>query len=380
MAWSFWEKETWLNKYDIIIVGAGFVGLWTAYKLKLKEPHLKIAIIEKGVLPTGASTKNAGFSCFGSVSELMHDVALMGESAMLKVVEMRYKGLKEINATFPQHSIDYHNLGGYELFSTTGKYPIDRLRGDIYYLNNLMSSMLGLTHTFHETSEKIAEFGFQHVAALAFSPSEGQLHPAKLVQLLLQMIQKLGVILFLNTTVEKIESNEKEVFIQTDQLGELKSNRLIVCTNGFAKKLLPSLDVHPTRGQVFVTAPIPNLKVRGTFHFDEGYYYFRNVGNQLLLGGARNKAFETEITDVFDTTDTIQDALESFMMEYILPAGSPHPTIESRWSGIMGMGAIKQPIIKEVQPNVFCAVRMSGMGVSISPIVAAELTEMVLNG
>ena len=202
MAWSFWEKETWLNKYDIIIVGAGFVGLWTAYKLKLKEPHLKIAIIEKGVLPTGASTKNAGFSCFGSVSELMHDVALMGESAMLKVVEMRYKGLKEINATFPQHSIDYHNLGGYELFSTTGKYPIDRLRGDIYYLNNLMSSMLGLTHTFHETSEKIAEFGFQHVAALAFSPSEGQLHPAKLVQNLQQMVQQLGVTIFFKTTVE----------------------------------------------------------------------------------------------------------------------------------------------------------------------------------
>jgi hypothetical protein len=99
-----------------------------------------------------------------------------------------------------------------------------------------------------------------------------------------------------------------------------------------------------------------------------------------LLGGARNKAFEAEHTDVMETSTAIQNALESFMMEYILPAGSPHPTIESRWSGIMGMGAIKQPIIKEVQPNVFCAVRMSGMGVSISPIVAAELTEMVLNG
>ena len=380
MAWSFWEKEAWLNKYDIIIVGAGFVGLWTAYKLKLKEPHLKIAVVEKGVLPTGASTKNAGFSCFGSVSELMHDVALMGESAMLKVVEMRYKGLKEINATFPQHSIDYHNLGGYELFSNAGNYPIDHLRGDIYYLNNLLHTTLGLTHTFHETSEKIAEFGFQHITALAFSPSEGQLQPAKLVQLLLQMIQKLGVILFFNTTVEKMESNGNDVFLQTNPLGELHANRVLVCTNGFAKKLLPSLDVHPARGQVFITAPIPNLKVKGTFHFDEGFYYFRNVGNRLLLGGARNKAFEAEHTDVMETSTTIQDALESFMMEYVLPAGSPTPTIESRWSGIMGMGAIKQPIIKEVQPNIFCAVRMSGMGVSISPIVAAELTEMLLNG
>lgn len=380
MAWSFWEKEAWLNRYDVIIIGAGFVGLWTAYKLKLKEPNLKIAIVERGVLPTGASTKNAGFSCFGSVSELMHDVALMGESAMLNVVEMRYKGLKEINAIFPQHSIDYHNLGGYELFSTKENYPIDHLRSDIYYLNNLLSTRLGLTHTFHETSEKIAEFGFQHTSALAFSPSEGQLQPAKLVKALEQMIQKMGVNLFFNTTVEKIESNGNNVIIETDKLGELQANRVIVCTNGFAKKLLPSLEVYPARGQVFITEPMHNLKVKGTFHFDEGYYYFRNVGNRLLLGGARNKAFEAENTDVIETSETIQNALESFMMEYILPAGSPQPTIETRWSGIMGMGPIKQPIIKEIQPNVFCAVRMSGMGVSIAPIVASNLTEMVLNG
>jgi hypothetical protein len=43
----------------------------------------------------------------------------------------------------------------------------------------------------------------------------------------------------------------------------------------------------------------------------------------------------------------------------------------------MGMGKIKKPIIQEVQPNIFCAVRMSGMGVAIAPIVAERVVKMM---
>jgi len=64
-------------------------------------------------------------------------------------------------------------------------------------------------------------------------------------------------------------------------------------------------------------------------------------------------------------------------MKRILPKGSKKPKIELRWSGTMGMGEIKKPIIKEVQPNVYCAVRMSGMGVAIAPIVAQRAVELM---
>jgi len=377
MGWSFWEKDTWLQQNDIVIIGAGFVGLWTAYKLKMKYPDLKITILEKGIIPTGASTRNAGFSCFGSVSELMYDVALMGESTMLDVVDMRYRGLKQINETFKAEQIDYHNWGGYELFGKNEQYPVARLKDDIYYLNNLLFKVLGLRHTFHETSEKIGEFGFQNIEALAFSPTEGQLHPGKLVKALQNVVQEKGVNILYNITVEDFESNKSGVIINTNCVGELKANQLIICTNAFTKNLIPNLDVEPARGQVFITEPIPGLQIKGTFHFDEGYYYFRNLGNRLLLGGARNKAFEEENTDVFLTTSTIQDALESFMMQTILPTGSKMPEIEMRWSGIMGVGKVKQPIIQELQPNVFCAVRMSGMGVSIAPEVADRVIQVI---
>ena len=97
----------------------------------------------------------------------------------------------------------------------------------------------------------------------------------------------------------------------------------------------------------------------------------------MLLGGARNKDFKNEKTYSLETSSTIQKELEQFMMQRILPKGSKKPKIALRWSGTMGIGKIKKPIIQEVQSNVYCAVRMSGMGVAIAPIVAQKAIKLM---
>jgi glycine/D-amino acid oxidase-like deaminating enzyme len=383
MAISVWEKETYYAPKDVVIVGCGFVGLWTAYELIHKYPKLKITILEKGTIPSGASTRNAGFSCFGSVSELMFDVELMGEATMLETVKMRYQGLQRIQAVFDKKVMDYEGNGGYELIEKNGSYPIERLNDDIAYLNKILAPVLGIGNKkssapiYKDVSNKISQFGFQQIQALAYSPYEGQLHSAKLVIALQQAVQAKGVQILFNTEVKKFKSHSGGVSIQTNLEGDLETKQIVICTNGFAKTLLPKLDVVPARGQVFVTAPIPDFRLKGTFHFDEGYYYFRNVGDRLLLGGARNKAFAAEKTTSLETTKLIQDTLEQFMMKRILPKGSKKPKIEMRWSGVMAMGKEKKPIIQEVQPNVYCAVRMNGMGVAIAPIVAQKAVKLM---
>jgi gamma-glutamylputrescine oxidase len=383
MAISVWEKETYYAPKDVVIIGCGFVGLWTAYELIHKYPKLKITILEKGTIPSGASTRNAGFSCFGSVSELMFDVELMGEATMLETVKMRYQGLQRIQAVFDKKVMDYEGNGGYELIEKNGSYPIERLNDDINYLNKILAPVLGIgtkkggAPIYKDVSNKINQFGFQQIQALAYSPYEGQLHSAKLVIALQQAVQAKGVQILFNTEVKKFKSHSGGVSIQTNLEGDLEAKQMVICTNGFAKTLLPKLDVVPARGQVFVTAPIPDFRLKGTFHFDEGYYYFRNVGDRLLLGGARNKAFAAEKTTSLETTKLIQDTLEQFMMKRILPKGSKKPKIEMRWSGVMGMGKEKKPIIQEVQPNVYCAVRMNGMGVAIAPIVAQKAVKLM---
>jgi len=71
---SYWEKDVYFDKIDVVIIGSGIVGLTAALRLKQKESKLKIVVLERGLFPDGASNRNAGFACFGSPSELLEDL------------------------------------------------------------------------------------------------------------------------------------------------------------------------------------------------------------------------------------------------------------------------------------------------------------------
>ncbi len=105
--------------------------------------------------------------------------------------------------------------------------------------------------------------------------------------------------------------------------------------------------------------------------------FFRNLNNRVLLGGARNKAFADEQTTDLNTSAFIQTELERYLNEIILPTNTEPYTIEHRWSGIMGMGAEKMPVVKKIEPGLFCALGMGGMGVAVAPIVGQKITQLM---
>ena len=372
---SIWEQETYFKNQDIIIIGTGFVGLWTALALVKKNPLQKILIVDQGIIPTGASTRNAGFACFGSISELISDNKKLGEDTMLQIVEKRFKGIEKIKKYFPKSIIDYKNWGGYELF-THKQYTTHTLQHDIQYMNNLLYNTIKKKNVFQLTNDKISQFQFRQIKNLVFNPYEGQLHSAKLLEALTQEAVSKGIKIMQNIQIKKIHHYTNEVMLACKQDIVLKTKRVIICTNAFAKQLIPTLDIIPARGQVLLTESIPNLPLKGTFHFDEGYYYFRNLDNRVLLGGARNIDFKAEQTQAFNTTDKIQQTLENFLYNTILPKNI-RPKIAMRWSGIMAMGSEKKPIVKKINDQIIIAVRMNGMGVAIAPIIGEEVAEMM---
>ena len=371
---SVWEKESFYAPKDIIIVGSGLVGLWSAYSLKKQNPKLSIAIIDRGIIPTGASTRNAGFACFGSVTELQDDFKNMGEEKTLELVSMRYKGLQKIRKVLDEKVIDFELCGGYELISEKSNPGQEALEETVNTINKQLKGVIKTSQTFKFSDKKISEFGFKNIAHLLENKLEGYLHSGKLCQVLLQMVQSMGVLVFNGVEVTHFEKIVDKMVVYTKQQVRFTAGRILVCTNAF-KELLPKLDIVPARGQVLLTTPINGLKFNGTFHFDEGYYYFRNLGNRVLLGGARNKAFKEEATTEMTITDTIQKELERFLSTHILP-GKEY-AITDRWSGIMGMGTEKMPIVKEVAPHVYCAVRLSGMGVALAPIIGEQVADMM---
>ncbi|HCL82961.1 MAG TPA: FAD-dependent oxidoreductase [Chitinophagaceae bacterium] len=372
---SIWESESFFSPRDFIILGSGFTGLWAAYYLKKRYPGKTVLILERGLIPSGASSRNAGFACFGSFTELLSDTQKLGETEMMELVESRFKGLEQIRKKFSSRQIDYENLGGYELVSPEKFRDVDSLRTGIDEMNSRLKKITGIPKTFRLNDSKIKTFGLGGSHHLIENKLEGQLHSGKLLEALCQLVHSMGVSILTQVEVKKMETQPDGVRMETNLPVSFQAEQVLVCTNAFAKSLLPELDVVPARGQILLTEPIEGLKIKGTFHYDEGFYYFRNLGRRLLLGGARNHFFTEEETFSTDTSEPVQQELEKFLKEIILP-GIPY-RVSLRWSGTMAVGKEKKPIVQKISERVFCAVRMSGMGVALAPRLGKKAAAMM---
>lgn len=366
---SIWELDTFYRKRNIIIIGAGFSGLWTAVAIKEKYPEKSVLIVERNAIPLGASTRNAGFACFGSLTEIIADSEKMGWAKTLQLVKMRFDGLQKIQHYFKNDEIDFELEGGYEIVNT--EEPL----AHIDLVNEKLKTITGLDKTYSLKQDKIQEFGLGKSEFLIENPCEGSLHSGKLLQKLLEKCHELKVEFLFGTEVLKIEERAEDVEVYLSGDISVKAEKVIYCTNAFTSKFLEKENIVPARGQVLLTEPIDGLKLKGTFHYDEGYYYFRNLGNRILLGGGRNQDFKTEETAAFETTEFLQNHLENFLKEVILPYKDFK--IALRWSGIMAMGPEKTPVVKQVSDRQFCAVRLSGMGVALAPKIGEMIAEMI---
>ena len=212
---------------------------------------------------------------------------------------------------------------------------------------------------------------------MIFNRLEGQLHPGKMMQNLWKYARQIGVDIVTGIEVERVEPGASGVSIQTAEGYRFSGAKVLLATNGFTRRLYSALAVQPARNQVLLTPAIPGLKFKGCFHYDRGYFYFRNVGDRILLGGGRHLAIEEEQTDKFGHTEHIQNALLDLLRNTIIP-GVPFE-IEHWWSGILGVGDQKVPIIEEVEENIFVAVRLGGMGVAIGTLVGEQAAQLLQN-
>ena len=371
---SFWEKDVFLKKYDIIIIGAGFSGLWLAYFLKRDKPSLEICILDSGILPTGASTKNAGFACFGSPTELLENIEVMGIDTTIFWAEQRFKGIRIINEKFGS-IIEYDACGGTELFSERAIF--EETRAKINSLNSNLKLFTGNKNHFFEDNKVIKSSGFDGFQYAISNTAEGSIHSGKLINALIETLQALKVKMFFGVKVSNYEIENETVNVFSENNLMFQANHLCLTTNAFTKKLLPEIDLYAGRGQVFITEPIENLNWKGTFHFDRGYYYFRNYQNRVLFGGGRNLNFEEENTEIFGLTDLLQNNLEKLLYENIIPK---HKKIKiaHRWSGIMAFDESKTPVSKCLNSKLSLSVRMNGMGVALAPTLSENLAKEIL--
>ncbi|MFT6637930.1 MAG: glycine/D-amino acid oxidase-like deaminating enzyme [Flavobacterium sp.] len=370
MQLSYWELKNWFANVDFTIVGSGIVGLHCALALRDRFPNSKILILEKGILPQGASTKNAGFACFGSISEIIDDLKNHSEEEVIQLVQKRIQGLKLLRNRLGDEVIDFKPYGGYELFLKNDENFYNECVQKLPFINDVLRPLFN-SGVFAKEGDR---FNFQNIFEnLIFNPFEGQIDTGNMMQALLKEAISNDILILNQQNVTSFQDLNDKVTVVTNETSFV-TNKLLFATNGFASELTNN-QVQPARAQVLITKPIENLDIKGTFHLDKGYYYFRNIGNRILFGGGRNLDFEGETTTDLSQSKIIQDKLEELLKTVILP--NQNFEIEHRWSGIMGVGNHKSPIVEQLSNNLYCGVRLGGMGVAIGSLIGKELADLV---
>jgi len=318
---SHWVADH-IKQQDIVIVGAGIVGITAAIAAKSQFPSKEVIIIDKGTGYMGASTRNAGFACFGSPSELLGDIEINGEAKALETLAMRWQGLQMLKGLVPKTDMQYLDNGGYEIFSD--EILQQKCSHNISYLNDLICDIVKEKHTYAEVETPLGKG--------ILNKLEGTLHPAKMMSFLMGKALQMGVKTLFQTEVLDIDTENQTL---TTDKGSIYYKQCILATNAWTAKIFPDMDIKPARNHVLVTQPLANCPIKGAYHMEEGYIYFRNIENRILIGHA--------------------------------------------WTGLLGVGTDKMPIIKQHAPNCFLAVKMGGMGVAIGSYVGNEVANLLVD-
>jgi glycine/D-amino acid oxidase-like deaminating enzyme len=370
---SYWELDTYLSKADYLIIGAGITGLNAAITLKLYQPGARVVVVDGDSRGGGASYRNAGFACIGSPTELLDDMAHIGLQSMTEIATMRWNGLQELRNRVGESAMEYTACGGVELFTDTEADLFHQVATQLPELNRIFKDLTGQSDYFTPVE---ATNGFRNLSGMIEIANEGRIHPGKMMAALFKMAQQLGIEYLGGIKIQGIESSVNGVQLITEDGKVLYASRVGLATNGFTQRLFPELEVIPARNQVYLTDPIPDLKWDKCVHYHQGYVYARRIGDRLLIGGARHLEPHSETTMDPGFSAGIEVFLHDFAFRHL---GLPEKAVfTGRWSGTMGVGPIKAPIIAALDNNIFGAVRLGGMGIAIGTRVGSSLADKMM--
>ncbi|MBK9106993.1 MAG: FAD-binding oxidoreductase [Saprospiraceae bacterium] len=372
---SFWERKAYFENVDVTIVGGGLVGLSTGISLLEKNQNLRVLILERHSIPHGASTKNAGFACFGSPSELLDDLKGRPASEVFSLFSQRYRGIQKLIERTNKSQIDYHPDGGYELLLKNTEFEsISQETLDI--LNSGIENVTGLKDYFYFRDDLVEKFGLKGFEGIICNAYEASIDPVKTLNCLHEIYRSMGGHILYGMNVKKWNESEQLVEIQLAEGVDFYCRQMIFCVNGFAKQYFSELAVQAARNSVLILKPSKPLLLKGCFHVDRGYIYFRNIDGNLLIGGGRNWDPEKEYTTEFQINPLIESQLLQFAENHIFQ--NTNYIYIQNWTGIMGLGSVKSPIIKMISDHIGVAVRLGGMGVALASLVGEEAAIMLL--
>lgn len=375
MTQSFWQdfklntQTSKLKDYDYVIVGGGIAGLSTAYWLLQKNSELKIGIVEKNQIGYGASGRNAGFVTCGSTE---HFIKLKDQFGLEKAVEI-WKFSEENRKLLQEHIIQ--DQADKLDFKITGSCTVAANSERWVYYQEMIKTMRAQNIDVYEVnaSEMDRDYGVTGFEGGVVYAGDGYIHPVKL---LAEILKKVRVHIHENSEVRSVSKAGEKFVIKTDK-EELHAQNVVITVNAYLPLVNPKFStlIVPGRGQILLTKPLPQF-VKGPCYLTKHLCYFRQLPTgELLIGGFRNLATESEKTHADQTTETIQQALFSFIKNHF--RFGPQAEIARQWAGIMGYSPDGQMILgaSESEPHLHYFAGCSGHGMGLSFKAAKTLVD-----
>ncbi len=274
--------------YDVVVVGAGFTGLWTAYYLSVADPTLRIAVLEAETVGFGASGRNGGWCSALFPTPWSRLVAASSEAEALRLHRAMADTVVEVGRVVEAEQIDADYQRGGTLTLARSRPQAVRLRSEL-----AESRAHGFTPAdvrWLEESEARGQLDATGVLGGLFTPHCAAVHPAKLVRGLAAAVEKRGVRIFERTRVRAIEPRG----VVTD-VGRVSADVVVRATEAWASQLPGSRRaVAPVYSLMVATEPLPEstwagigLDQRSTFTDGRHVIIYgqRTADGRLAFGG-----------------------------------------------------------------------------------------------
>ncbi|MNO67417.1 Gamma-glutamylputrescine oxidoreductase [compost metagenome] len=365
---------------DVAIAGAGYTGLWTAYYLKTRAPHLKIAIVEAETAGFGASGRNGGW--------LMGN--LLGEDRLLAGLprEQRIEsyGLlhdipDEVERVLQREGIDCDYRKGGVLYCAA-RYPEQerRLRE---YLAHLYSEGLGeADYRWLSPAELSSQLRIAGALGAIHTPHCATIQPAKLARALARTVERLGVQLFEKSRV----SDWRPGLLRTDK-GELRAQWVVPAVEGYAASLPPLGNYQlPVQSLLVATEPLPEstwaeigLERGQAFseHSRQVTYGQRTLDNRLAFGARGGYRFGGKLRTDFSLTDG-EVELRRYLFGELFPQ-LKNARITHTWGGNLGMARRFHPhMLIDRRNGIALSGGYGGEGVGATNLGGRTLADLIL--
>ncbi len=375
MSVSYWLDKRNVKvkiKTDIAIIGGGITGVLLAYWMD-KLGDIKVALIEKGEIGSGATGRNAGFLLAGTSENYYRMQQQYGKRRSKDIYSLTIENHNIIKEIINKNSIscDYTPCGSITAAVTAEELAELEKSADLLAKDGFESKLIG---------NDIPDF--ENCFGGILKQSDGGLNPVRFVNGVVSSYSE-NIELFQHCEVYNYNTTKNGVKITADKL-IVDCEMAILAVNGYAGAVSSFLKgkVVPTRGQVLAVAPIKRQLFDGnSIYCDFGFEYFRQLPNgAVLLGGFRQDYRTEELGYSDETTENIQKGLEIFIDKHLpLLKGRE---ITHRWSGVMGFSPDGLPLIGELpsQPGVMFIGGYTGHGLGFSAVLSKGLVQQLLNG